>query len=75
MEEKKDKGKGMETVTETPSKEEREEKVEFKSRVKWESGWLFGTPAPRPRVKGGLVVSSGVGETEGSGVGGYRVLQ
>ena len=42
---KKEKGKGVET--EMPSKEEKEEKVDFESKVKWESGSLFGTPAPR----------------------------
>ena len=43
--ERKDKGKGVET--ETPSKEEKEEKVDFGSKVRWERGSLFGTPAPR----------------------------
>ena len=39
-----DKGKGVETKMR--SKEEKEEKMEDKSGVKWEAGSLFETPGP-----------------------------
>ena len=58
--EKKVKGKGVET--ETPSKEEKEEKVDFKSGVKWEAGSLFGTPAPKGESKADLSWVVGLGK-------------
>ena len=67
VEEKKDKGKGVEI--ETPSKEEREEKVEFKSGVKWEAGSLFGTPAPRKESKADLSWAVGLGKIKDVEVG------
>ena len=67
-EEKKDKGKGVET--ETPSKEEREEKVAFESKVKWESGSLFGTHAPRRETsKADLSWAVGLGKLKEVEVG------
>ena len=40
-----EKDKGMGVETEMPSKEEKEEKVGFESKVKWERGSLFGEPS------------------------------
>ena len=60
VEEKKDKGKGVET--EMLSKKEKEEKVDFKSGVKWEAGSLFGTPAPRKESKADLSRAVGSGK-------------
>jgi len=48
-------GKGKGVATETPSKEEKEEKVEFGSGAKWERGSLYGEPsAPKKEAKADL---------------------
>jgi len=62
------KGKGVETGA--PRKEEKEEKVEFSSGMKWEKGSLFGEPlAPRKEAKADLDWAAGLGKLKATEVG------